>query len=216
MKDVGRLEAAYDDSAGVTAAFNRNVLPAQPGARRRLRPRRVRPRGPVRHRRTSGSRCGCGRRSRQSVHIAELDLTVRFAAGEEMRTEITAKFRPDGLEAELTGAGFALTNCGPTRPATSPCPCQSPNSSPRRAHRRDWRCVDDGRGGVRQVDEAALVFRGVQHRLADPRGWMRRPRGLRSESHRQLGDAVVLVRTTAYDVARNAALSEASNVCDCT
>ena len=40
--------------------------------------------------------------------IAGLDLTVRFAAGEEMRTEISAKFRPDGLTGELTVAGLRL------------------------------------------------------------------------------------------------------------
>ena len=38
--------------------------------------------------------------------VADLDLTVRFAAGEEMRTEISAKFRPEGLRAELDAAGF--------------------------------------------------------------------------------------------------------------
>ena len=45
VKDPRVLEAAYDDSAGVTAEFNRNVLlVAQPRARRRLRPRPLRPR----------------------------------------------------------------------------------------------------------------------------------------------------------------------------
>ena len=38
----------------------------------------------------------------------ELGLTVSFAAGEEMRTEISAKFRPDGLTSELTAAGLRL------------------------------------------------------------------------------------------------------------
>jgi L-histidine N-alpha-methyltransferase len=44
----------------------------------------------------------------QVVTIAGLDLTVRFSAGEEMRTEISAKFRPDGLTGELTVAGLEL------------------------------------------------------------------------------------------------------------
>jgi L-histidine N-alpha-methyltransferase len=44
----------------------------------------------------------------QVVTVAGLDLTVRFAAGEEMRTEISAKFRSDGLAAELTVAGLRL------------------------------------------------------------------------------------------------------------
>ena len=38
---------------------------------------------------------------------AALDLTVEFAAGEELRTEISAKFRRDGVDAELLAAGFA-------------------------------------------------------------------------------------------------------------
>jgi len=33
---------------------------------------------------------------------------VRFAAGEEMRTEISAKFRRAGVESELAAAGFAM------------------------------------------------------------------------------------------------------------
>jgi L-histidine N-alpha-methyltransferase len=44
----------------------------------------------------------------QVVTITGLDLTVPFAAGEEMRTEISAKFRPDGLTGELTVAGLRL------------------------------------------------------------------------------------------------------------
>ena len=44
----------------------------------------------------------------QRVHIAQLDLTVEFVAGEEVRTEISAKFRRTGIEAELTAAGLHL------------------------------------------------------------------------------------------------------------
>jgi L-histidine N-alpha-methyltransferase len=42
----------------------------------------------------------------QQVTIRDLGLTVEFAAGEEMRTEISAKFRPDGIAAELAAAGL--------------------------------------------------------------------------------------------------------------
>ncbi|MEZ5168492.1 MAG: L-histidine N(alpha)-methyltransferase [Acidimicrobiales bacterium] len=45
VKDPARLELAYDDPAGVTAAFILNVLRVEPRARRRLRPRCVRARG---------------------------------------------------------------------------------------------------------------------------------------------------------------------------
>jgi L-histidine N-alpha-methyltransferase len=44
--------------------------------------------------------------SPQRVHIAALGLTVDFAAGEEMLTEVSCKFRPDGVEAELAAAGL--------------------------------------------------------------------------------------------------------------
>ena len=42
----------------------------------------------------------------QRVTVRDLDLTVCFAAGEEMRTEISAKFRRDGIKAELAAAGL--------------------------------------------------------------------------------------------------------------
>jgi len=44
----------------------------------------------------------------QVVTLPALDLTVRFDAGEEMRTEISAKFRRSGVEAELAAAGLHL------------------------------------------------------------------------------------------------------------
>ena len=47
-------------------------------------------------------------RTDQIVIVDALDLAVTFAAGEEMRTEISAKFRREGVEAELGAAGFAL------------------------------------------------------------------------------------------------------------
>ncbi|MBB1157969.1 L-histidine N(alpha)-methyltransferase [Amycolatopsis dendrobii] len=108
VKDRETLERAYDDAAGVTAAFNRNVLRvinAELGAdfdpdefdhvahwdadhrwiEMRLRARR-----------------------RTEVRIPGADLIVPFAEGEHIRTEVSAKFRPDGVEAELNAAGFAL------------------------------------------------------------------------------------------------------------
>jgi uncharacterized SAM-dependent methyltransferase len=44
------------------------------------------------------------------VTVAGLGLTISFAAGEEMRTEISAKIRSDGLKGELTVAGLELLN----------------------------------------------------------------------------------------------------------
>jgi L-histidine Nalpha-methyltransferase len=106
VKSPGVLVPAYDDAAGVTAAFNRNVLSvinqglgadfvvesfdhvavwdsANEWIEMRLRSQ-----------------------IRQDVRIEALDLVVRFEPGEQMRTEISSKFRREGLEAELAGAGF--------------------------------------------------------------------------------------------------------------
>jgi L-histidine N-alpha-methyltransferase len=44
----------------------------------------------------------------QTVQLPGIGLTVSFAADEEMRTEVSAKFRPAGVEAELAAAGFTL------------------------------------------------------------------------------------------------------------
>ena len=108
VKDVGRLEAAYDDSAGVTAAFNRNVL-------RRLNRELDADFVPEAFEHVAvfdTEREWIEMRLRSSadqvVTVAALGLTVPFAAGEEMRTEISAKFRPDALYGELTVAGLAL------------------------------------------------------------------------------------------------------------
>jgi L-histidine N-alpha-methyltransferase len=42
------------------------------------------------------------------VLIGELDLRVEFAAGEELRTEISAKFTRARIEADFAAAGLAL------------------------------------------------------------------------------------------------------------
>ena len=109
VKDPARLVAAYDDAAGVTAAFNRNVLAV---VNRELDADfdvdRFSPRGPVGRGGRNGSRCGCAPTVAQDVTVAELGLVVDFEAGEEMRTEISAKFRRDGVDAELAAAGLDL------------------------------------------------------------------------------------------------------------
>jgi L-histidine Nalpha-methyltransferase len=104
--DEEPLVRAYDDAAGVTAEFNRNVLRVlnrEVGAdfdveafahvalwdkenewiEMRLRATRA-----------------------MTVHVADLGMTVEFAEGEEMQTEISAKFRPEGVRAMLEEAGF--------------------------------------------------------------------------------------------------------------
>ena len=108
VKDPAVLVAAYDDSAGVTAAFNKNVLAvlnAELGADFDLdRFDHVaawdadREWIEMRLRSTTA----------QTVRVRDLDLTVEFADGEEMRTEVSAKFRRSGVERELAAAGFAM------------------------------------------------------------------------------------------------------------
>jgi L-histidine Nalpha-methyltransferase len=110
VKDEEVLVRAYDDAAGVTAEFNKNVLAVvdrelgadfDPEAfdhvalwdadnewiEMRLRSRVA-----------------------QTVKVPALDLAVDFAAGEELRTEVSAKFRRAGVTAELAGAGLELTH----------------------------------------------------------------------------------------------------------
>ena len=108
VKDPRVLVPAYDDAAGVTAEFNRNVLAVlnrELGAdfdvenyehvaiwdaenewiEMRLRARAA-----------------------AKVSLSKLALTIRVQTGEEIRTEISAKFRPEGIEGELAKAGFDL------------------------------------------------------------------------------------------------------------
>ncbi len=110
VKPVERLVAAYDDAQGVTAAFNRNVLlvlnrelgatfdpddfehHARWNAQAEWIEMRLRARGDLK------------------VEVAALDTVIAFAAGEEIRTEISAKFRRERVEQELAQAGLRLTN----------------------------------------------------------------------------------------------------------
>lgn len=106
VKEAHRLHAAYDDAAGVTAAFNRNLLCV---INRRLGADFV----PSRFDHVAAfdpEREWVEMRLRstveQKVHVPAVELAVGFGAGEEMRTEISAKFRRAGLEAELADAGL--------------------------------------------------------------------------------------------------------------
>ena len=108
VKDVDRLVAAYDDAAGVTAAFNRNVLAV---VNRELDADFVPERfAHVALFDTDQEWIEMRLRSEvdQQVRVGALDLVVDFEAGEEMRTEISAKFRREGVESELAAAGLAL------------------------------------------------------------------------------------------------------------
>jgi L-histidine N-alpha-methyltransferase len=108
VKPEHRLVAAYDDRAGVTAEFNRNVLRV---INRELHADFVPERFAHEARFDSDEewvemwlRAG----EPEVVTVDDLGLTARFQAGEAMRTEISAKFRRAGVEAELGDAGLAL------------------------------------------------------------------------------------------------------------
>jgi L-histidine N-alpha-methyltransferase len=108
VKDRGVLVAAYDDGAGVTAEFNRNVLVvldrelhANFDATRFTHVARW---DEDEHRIEMWLRCedAC------TVTVADLGIAINFAAGEEMRTEISTKFTPDALSDELAAGGFTV------------------------------------------------------------------------------------------------------------
>ncbi len=108
VKDPAVLEAAYDDSTGVTAEFNRNVL--------RVINRELDADFDIdafehvaffdREREWIEMRLRAERR--MDVHVGRLGLDVSFAPREELRTEISAKFTIKRLGADLAAAGLEL------------------------------------------------------------------------------------------------------------
>jgi L-histidine N-alpha-methyltransferase len=110
VKDEEVLVRAYDDAAGVTAAFNKNVLAVlarELGAD-------VDPDDfdhvALWNSENEWIEMRLRARSAFTVKIRELDLAVPFEAGEELRTEVSAKFRQDGVRTELRAAGLELTH----------------------------------------------------------------------------------------------------------
>jgi L-histidine N-alpha-methyltransferase len=110
VKDTDRLVSANDDSAGVTAAFNRNVLSV---VNRELDAdfdleafEHVAKWNPDEERIEMWLRADAP----QQVRVAALDLDVAFGAGEEMLTEVSCKFRADGVADELAKAGLQQTH----------------------------------------------------------------------------------------------------------
>lgn len=108
VKDPDTLVRAYDDAAGVTAEFNLNVL--------RVLNRELDATFPVQDfshvARWDADHEWIEMRLRarrdMRVEIRGVDMVVKLAKGEEIRTEISAKFRREGVERELKTAGFAL------------------------------------------------------------------------------------------------------------
>lgn len=109
VKERDRLEAAYDDASGITAEFNKNVLRVlnreldadfdldafehvarydAENARMDIRLRSL---------------------AAQTIRVDGLGMAVSFAAGEEMRTEISAKFTRERLQEVYDGAGLEMS-----------------------------------------------------------------------------------------------------------
>jgi L-histidine N-alpha-methyltransferase len=110
VKDVDRIVHAYDDGAGVTAQFNKNVLAVvnreldadfdldafDHVARWNADEERI--------------EMWLRASTPQRVRVGGLDMTVDFAEGEEMLTEVSCKFRADAVADELAAVGLRRTN----------------------------------------------------------------------------------------------------------
>jgi dimethylhistidine N-methyltransferase len=106
VKSPETLLAAYDDAAGVTAAFNRNVLTRinrELGAN--FDPESFAHRA-IWNRAESRIEMHLVSRTAQYARLAALDLTVHFDAGETIHTENSYKYAPGQAEALLALAGF--------------------------------------------------------------------------------------------------------------
>ncbi|MYS20550.1 MULTISPECIES: L-histidine N(alpha)-methyltransferase [unclassified Streptomyces] len=110
VKDPEVLVRAYDDAAGVTAEFNKNVLHVlnrelgadfDPDAFEHVA---------VWNDEHERIEMRLRSRTAQTAKVRDLDLTVDFAPGEDLRTEISCKFRRASLTAELEEGGFTVRN----------------------------------------------------------------------------------------------------------
>jgi L-histidine N-alpha-methyltransferase len=108
VKDVATLRAAYDDSAGITAAFNKNVLSVLNGELGADFDQDSFEHVVVWDPQAEWIEMRLRSTISQTVHVPEIDLVIDFGAGEQMRTEVSAKFRRERIAAELSAAGFAM------------------------------------------------------------------------------------------------------------
>jgi L-histidine N-alpha-methyltransferase len=108
VKDPALLEAAYDDPQGLTAEFNRNVLRVlnreldadfDPSDFEHVA---------LFDRQHEWIEMRLRARREHTTLVRALDLPVHFEAGEEMRTEISAKFTPERVNGDLAAAGLEL------------------------------------------------------------------------------------------------------------
>ena len=108
VKDRGRLVSAYDDAAGVTADFNRNVLHVlneQLGGD--FDPERFR-HVALWNEEEQWIEMRLRAERPTEVSLSGAGITVNFDEGEDLLTEISAKFTPERIERELSEAGFVV------------------------------------------------------------------------------------------------------------
>ncbi len=108
LTEPARLEAAYNDSAGVTAEFNKNIIPVmQQMVGANFDPLSFDHVAKFSH---ENSRIEISLRSnrQQTVTLTDLDLTISIQEGDEIRTEISEKYDRKRAENLLTNAGFEL------------------------------------------------------------------------------------------------------------
>ena len=108
VKDPAVLVAAYDDAAGVTAAFNKNILSVLNAALGANFDPDAFEHVALWDAREEWIEMRLRSLERQLVTLPAIDLEVTFGEGEEMRTEVSAKFRRERVAAELAAAGFTL------------------------------------------------------------------------------------------------------------
>lgn len=107
VKERAVVEAAYNDPGGVTEAFVRNALTV---ANRDLHADFDQARFAFVARWDAGQEwmeIGFRALEPHTVRATELEIEIPFGAGEQLRIEVSAKFRPDRIEAELVAAGLA-------------------------------------------------------------------------------------------------------------
>jgi L-histidine N-alpha-methyltransferase len=110
VKSSERLIAAYDDAGGVTAQFVTNclrVINRELGADFDLDSFQYVPFWDPRLERMD---LRLRAEMPQRVRIPGADLEIELASGEEIRVEISTKFRPHGIREELTSAGFSVSS----------------------------------------------------------------------------------------------------------
>ena len=108
VKSPARIEAAYNDDAGITESFIRNaltVLDREVGSRFDQEGFSFEARWDADH---EWVEIGLRSRRAQTIALPALDIEVTFAAGELLRAEVSSKFRREGIEDELATAGLAV------------------------------------------------------------------------------------------------------------